>query len=82
MAVSAMVEKGPSTEDVHKIMAFLGPTPCSLMSTFAQPLPLVDVHFIWSYYSLSWDTSIYCQYSQYVLKIDLFFTEAFSPLMY
>jgi len=38
-------------------------------------LPLVDVHFKWLHFntvSLSSDTSIYSQYSQYTLQIDLF----------
>ena len=45
------------------------------MSTFARPLPFVDVYFIWSHFntvSLSSDTSIYSQYSLlYMLHIDL-----------
>ena len=42
------------------------------MSTFARPLPLVDVYFIWSHFntvSLSSDTSSCSQYSKYTLKI-------------
>jgi len=58
---------------------FFNPTPCPRMSTFAKPLPtFVDVHFIWSHFStvsLSSDTGICSQYSQYTLKIDLFLFE-------
>jgi len=55
---------------------FHPPTPYPPMSTFAQPfpLPILDVHFIWSHFNImvSSDTSIYSQYFQYTLKIDLF----------
>jgi len=48
---------------------------CPLLSNRSPPLPIMVVHFISSHFNtacLSSDASIYSQYSQYTLKIELF----------
>jgi len=52
---------------------FIPPFPCPHMSTFAKPLPLVSVHFIWLHVNtvaLSSDTSVCFQKSQGAAKRD------------